>query len=211
VSERWVCKRCYASNEATAGVCARCGLTRGAEASQADQAAWAAQGGGGAQSTPRDWRRWLGYAWIPVVATVLIVGYLASARRADDGSITTAGTVSIGDLQVGDCFNVSEGEEITEVDGVPCTEAHEYEVFALATYEGDGTFPTEDEGDAIFTQLCNGPFATYVGEPYSTSEIYASMISPTEDGWADGDHEFICVLYELDNPQVTESLRGANR
>jgi hypothetical protein len=50
-----------------------------------------------------------------------------------------------------------------------------------------------------------------VGEPYATSEIYGSMITPSADGWADGDREYICILYEPGNEGLTESLRGAER
>jgi len=211
VNERWVCKRCYAANDGSAGACVRCGLMRGAEATQVDQDTWAAQGRstGGAQP---GWQRWLRFAWIPVVAAVVIAGYITSARRGDDGALTTAGTVTVDELRPGDCFNTGDDEtEIADVDGVPCTAAHAYEVFALASYEGDGTFPTEAEDDAIFQQICQPSFEAYVGEPYATSAIYGSMITPSADGWADGDREYICILYEPGNEQLTESLRGAQR
>jgi hypothetical protein len=211
VNERWVCKRCYATNEAAAGACVRCGLIRGAEATQADQAEWAAQGGAAVAGARPAWRRWLRYWWIPAAAIVLIAGYITNARRTDDGSITTAGTVSVDDLRPGDCFNTAEEMEIADVDGVPCTVVHAYEVFALASYEGDGTYPTDSQDDAIFDQICQPAFEPYVGEPYATSEIYGSMITPSADGWADGDREYICILYEPGNEGLTESLRGAER
>ena len=37
------------------------------------------------------------------------------------------------------------------------------------------------------------------------------MISPSEESWGDGDRSFICVLYDEDDPELTESLQGANR
>ena len=112
----------------------------------------------------------------------------------------------------GDCFNSSDdAEEISDVDGVPCTEAHEYEVFALATYEGDGTYPPDSELDAIFTEVCEPEFEPYVGAPYATSEIYGSMISPSEESWGSGDRSFICLLYDPSDPALTESLAGAAR
>jgi hypothetical protein len=214
VNERWVCKRCYAANDGSAGACVRCGLMRGSEATQADQATWAARGRGAAAAgtEPPGWRRWLRYAWIPVLAVVLIAGYITTARRGDDGTLTTAGTVSVDELRPGDCFSTGDEQtEIADVDGVPCTAAHAYEVFALASYEGDGTFPADSEDDAIFEQICQPSFEPYVGESYATSAIYGSMITPSADGWADGDREYICVLYEPGNEQLTESLRGAER
>lgn len=142
---------------------------------------------------------------------MLAVGYFATARRGDDGSLTSAGNVSVDELREGDCFNTAEEGEISEVDGVPCTEAHEYEVFALSHYEGDGTYPPDSALDAIFTQICEPDFEPYVGVPYLDSDIFGSMISPSEDSWSSGDRAFICVLFDPDDAQLTESLEGASR
>ena len=141
----------------------------------------------------------------------LVGGYLFSARRGDDGSLTSAGNVGVDDLRAGDCFNSSDEEEISDVDGVPCTQAHEWEVFALANWEGDGAFPPDSQLEAIFFEICEPSFAAYVGVPWETSAIYGSMISPSEDSWGAGDREFICVLYDPEDTQLTESLRGTNR
>ena len=211
MNERWVCKRCFADNNETDSACQRCGLTRGAEATPADQTAWAAQGSATTTTADPGWRRWIRYWWIPALVIALVVGYLTAARRGDDGSLASAGNVSVDELREGDCFNAGDETEISDVDGVPCTEPHEFEVFALSHYEGDGTYPPDSALDAIFTQVCEPDFETYVGLPYANSEIWGSMISPSEDSWEDGDRSFICVLYDEDDPELTESLRGANR
>jgi putative regulator of septum formation len=64
--------------------------------------------------------------------------------------------------------------------------------------------------EAIFFEICEPSFAGYVGEPWQTSAIYGSMISASEESWGAGDREFVCVLYDPDDTQLTESLRGAN-
>lgn len=210
MNDRWVCKRCFADNDEADAACQRCGLIRGAESTSADQEAWAAQGAA-VPATP-GWRRLLRFWWIPALVIALGVGYLANARRGDDGSLTSAGNVAVNELRRGDCFNSGEGEdEISDVDGVPCTEAHEYEVFALTTYEGDGTYPPDAAFETIFARICEPQFEPYVGVPYATSEIYGSMITPSEESWGSGDRSFICVLYDPDNAELTESLAGAAR
>ena len=211
MTDRWVCKRCFADNNGTDSACQRCGLIRGAEATPTDQTAWASQGGAATTTPDPGWRRWIRFWWIPALAIALVVGYLTTARRGDDGSLASAGNVSVEELREGDCFNASDAEEISDVDGVPCTEAHEYEVFALSNYEGDGTYPPDSALEAIFTQICEPDFEPYVGEPYATSEIYGSMITPSEESWSDGDRAYICVLYDPEDTQLTESLAGANR
>lgn len=211
MSDRWVCKRCFADNEEIDGACARCGLVRGTHAGIDDQRAWAAQTGGGPiGSEPPAWRGWLRFWWIPALVIFVAVGYLSSARRDDGGSLTSAGTVAVDDLRPGDCFTIGEDTEISEVDGVPCSEPHQYEVFAVDTYEGDD-LPGDAELDSAFDAICAAPFEAYVGVSYSASEIWASMITPTEDGWADGDRGFTCVLYDPDDLSLTGSLRDARR
>ena len=221
MSDRWVCKRCYADNEGTAFSCARCGLARGSEVTATDQQAWASNEGvpvPGAEPQRPAWQSWLRFWWIPVVAIALLIGWFTAARRGDDGSLTGAGTVSVTDMRVGDCFNSGDDEEISEVDGVPCDEAHQYEVFAVQDRDGE-TFPTDAEFDAIFESICVGTFETYVGTPYADSALYAGMITPSEGSWGDGDREYVCYLYEpldptdLDggNVELTSSMEGAAR
>ncbi|MGI8657590.1 MAG: septum formation family protein [Candidatus Limnocylindria bacterium] len=208
MSDRWVCKRCFADNEETDAACQRCGLIRGAESTADDQSAWAAAT---TASSGPGWRRWLRFWWIPAIAISLAVGYVTSARRGDDGRLASQGTVAVDELRLGDCFNTTAEEEIGDVDGVPCTVAHEYEVFALHTYEGDGTFPPDSALQSIFVRVCEPAFEAYVGAPFATSEIFGSMISPTEGSWGSGDRSFTCVLYDPNDAELTESLAGAGR
>lgn len=211
MSDRWVCRRCFADNEEIDAACARCGHARGADATIEEQRAWAAQTGATPiGEEPAAWRAWVRFWWIPALAIFLAVGYFTTARRGDDGALSSAGRVSVNDLRAGDCFNAGDETEISDVDGVPCGEPHEYEVFAVDTHEAPA-LPTDAELDTIFGSICLGEFASYVGAPYESSEIYASMISPSEGSWADGDRTFTCVLYDPENAELTDSLRGAAR
>jgi hypothetical protein len=218
VNERWVCKRCFADNEDSAGACQRCGLTRGSESTGADQTAWAAapqaaaaeaRGGGLLSQVLRFW-------WIPAVGIALAVGYITTAQRGDDGELSTAGNVTVDELRVGDCFNAAEFSdsaeaEVSDVDGVPCDQPHAFEVYAVADYAGD-TYPaTDPQFQAAFGEVCVPPFESYVGIPYADSVLWASAITPTEEGWNDGDREFICHLHEENATPLSESQRGAAR
>jgi hypothetical protein len=215
VNERWVCKRCFADNTESDSTCTRCGLLRGADATAADQSGWASRATTAPSERPA-WQGLLRFWWIPVLVISLAVGWYTSARRDGDGALTSAGTVGAAELRVGDCFNAGDETEITEVNGIPCDEPHAYEVFAVADEDRD-TFPTDADLDAIFTSMCVPAFEPYVGAPYSTSEIYATMMSPTQSSWDDGDREFTCFLFEPANESLTEelvlteSMRGAGR
>lgn len=205
MNERWVCKHCFADNEATSSACHRCGLSRGAESTEADPT------GAGTTSDQPAWRRWLRFWWIPVLAVVLAIGYLSSARRSDDGSLESAGTVTIDDLRAGDCFNSGEESEISDVDGVPCTENHQYQVFAVGSHEAE-TYPeSQQEMVAVFTSVCEAGFASFVGIPWASSELGGSMITPSEESWSGGDRTFVCFLYDPRDAALTVSMEGARR
>ena len=175
MNERWVCKRCFADNDETVAACHRCGLIRGAESTDADQTAWAASpqpeaAAGGGRWAVALLRQLLRFWWIPAAAIALGVGYFTTAQRGDDGSLSTAGNVTVTDLQVGDCFNAAEFSEedveIGEVDGVPCDEPHAFEVFAVADYSGSAYPGTDAAFEAAFAEVCVPPFEGYVGVPY---------------------------------------------
>jgi hypothetical protein len=216
MTDRWVCKRCFADNEAASAACSQCGLLRGSEVPEADQAAWAAGSGAPSAGAKPGWQQWIRFWWIPVAAIVLVVGYLTTARRGDDGAVNAGGTLSVTEMQVGDCFSTDGETEIADVDAVPCTEPHNYEVFAVRDH--DGPLPLTDASyQSAFDTLCLADFETYVGTEWATSEIYADMITPSEESYADGDREYICFLYEPDPANfsedlvLSESLRSAAR
>jgi hypothetical protein len=213
VNDRWVCKRCFADNDGSAGACQRCGLTRGAEATDADQSAWAAapQPSRGGGLLPQVLRFW----WIPAALIALAVGYVTTAQRDDDGALSSAGNVNVEELRVGDCFNAAEfseaDAEVFDVDGVPCDEPHAFEVYAVADYHGAAYPGTDAAFEAAFGDVCVPPFESYVGVPYADSTLWASAITPTEEGWGEGDREFICHLHERDATPMSGSQRGSSR
>jgi len=211
VTERWVCKRCFADNDETSSACTRCGLIRGAEATDADQTGWAAAQSAAAPQAEGGWKRWLKYWWIPAILIALAVGYFTQARRGGDGGITDGGTLQVQDLQVGDCFNSADADEISEVDARPCTDTHEFELYHVATHPGSGAFPTEDAWVTFIVDECTPAFASYVGLAYEASVLEIQPLLPTEAGWDDGDKVVQCLLLDPANQALTASMRDANR
>jgi hypothetical protein len=214
VNNRWVCKRCFADNDDTASACQRCGLIRGADSSAADSAQWAAESAPAtaAAGDSGGWQRSLRFWWIPVVVIALAVGYFTTARRDDGGALSTSGTVTLEDLRVGDCFSFkSDATEINDVEGLPCSEPHESEVYAIANYSG-AVYPESDaQLDQAIGDVCLPPFESYVGRSYEESVLFITAITPTEESWNDGNRQFICHLFEADDELLTESQRNADR
>ncbi len=120
-SERWVCLRCFASNDGSATACSNCGLERGTDPATVPTG----EGTVGAPPVPQasegrgfPWR-WVIYG---VIALVVVGGsVLFAARRDDTGAISDAGDMSVFDLAVGDCFDVSsDATEVETVRAIPC-------------------------------------------------------------------------------------------
>ncbi len=208
---RWTCRRCYAANNPSDHTCSSCGWPR------VPGDAPPPEGGQPilAQPAPARSRPWwhniARFAWILIPIGLIGFGILTQARRDDSGQIVGAGTVSVTDLAEGDCFNAPDDEELSDVEGRPCTETHQYEVFAIVTYPGGGDYPGEDEIADHAGMQCMSDFEDYVGVPYLRSDLDFSLWLPTREGWESGDRETICAAYDPDDGELEESVRGAER
>lgn len=212
---RWVCRRCFASNDGIAATCATCGLERGEEPpadapGEFAAASAPAQAGSGGRRFP--WR-WVGFGAIALV----VVGstLLFAARRGDEGAITGAGDLGVQDLRVGDCFDLAEGDandggEVSEVRAIPCTEPHVYEVYVVAEYpSGELPSDTDEPYTAWEEDQCVGAFDEYVGISWDASTFWFSTLTPTDASWADGDRQISCFLHNEAETAVTGSAQGS--
>jgi hypothetical protein len=206
MTERWVCKRCFSSNDGDAGACTTCGLARGSEVPAGEQLAPAAQ----PSASPWSWV--LRFWWVGLIVLVLVGGAAFSARRGDGGEIVGAGDLDVFQLKVGDCFDLEDEEvdSISQVEAKPCTEPHEFEIFHEASLR-DGGFPTDAEIDALLEAECLPEFWRFIGVPYAQSRYYIESLAPSPETWAEGDRVVQCMVYDPANPDLTSSLRGANR
>jgi hypothetical protein len=114
------------------------------------------------------------------------------------------------DLGVGDCFNDPDFTgEIDEVDGVPCSQPHDNEVFATIDHPGSGAYPGESEILSFASEQCEGEvFRQYVGVDYLDSRFFVDALYPTEGSWRFGDRTIVCFLY--DREPTSGSARGSN-
>lgn len=114
------------------------------------------------------------------------------------------------ELAVGDCFDDTTDEQISDVPVVDCAEPHDNEVFHVFDV-ADGDFPGEaallEEAEAT----CIPAFEAYVGRDYATSRLDVFPITPTSSSWAGGDREIVCALYDVDLAQLEGSMRGSGQ
>jgi hypothetical protein len=208
MNERWVCKRCFTSNDGDHASCERCELARGSEPPADD--GWQATT---ATEAPAPWwRSLLRFAWIPVVLVVVGAGIFFAARRDDSGQIVGGGDLSVAELRVGDCFDLKDADqsEVADVTAKPCSEPHEYELIFVGEMP-EGAYPSDAETDAYVGRECVPAFDDFVGLAYADSRLELFYFSPTEGGWSAGDRGIQCAVYDPADSTLTETLRGAAR
>ena len=122
---------------------------------------------------------------------------------------TKGRTIHSTELQVGDCYNYDDSEtQVSNVEVVDCSAPHQYEVYS--NYQiTQSTFPDESTMKSEQYAACHDTFETYVGVPYDQSQYDVTMLTPTENSWAQGDHAITCSLAAKDDSLITGSLKGA--
>ncbi|GAA2558040.1 septum formation family protein [Pseudonocardia hydrocarbonoxydans] len=137
-------------------------------------------------------------------------GVLALAAGALLSVAACSGT-SVLDLEVGQCITdeTPEGEQVSTVPVVACTEPHVGEIYALPQLP-DGAFPGDAAVSASAEQLCAGPdFQNFVGIPIEQTTLSVNFLLPSAETWAEGDREIVCIVSPADGTPATSSLRGA--
>jgi hypothetical protein len=214
MNERWVCKRCFTSVDGSQVSCPNCGLARGSEV---PAGAWspgegATPGPPAAPARRSGWQGLLRFWWIPVVVIVAASALFFSARRDDSGAISGAGTLTVSDLRVGDCFNLQDEDEelIGEVDAKPCTEPHIYEMYFVGDMP-DGDFPGQAAMDQFAADQCLPAFEEFVGLSYQESILEIFYLTPSEESWDAGDLAVQCAVHHPALETVSESYRNSRQ
>lgn len=147
------------------------------------------------------------------IYAVLILGFLGykamtDADRDVSGAIVDAGSVDVFQIQVGDCFDDVDAEEISSLPGVPCAEPHDNEAYAsfnvsLASYpEGDGMYEVAFES-------CVDQFESFVGRDYQSSSLDIYALYPTAEGWSQNDREVVCAVFDMEENKLVGSMKDS--
>jgi len=140
-----------------------------------------------------------------ITTAVLAVALLMAACGGDGGT-------SVANLRPGDCFDDQPALEIETVELLDCSEPHDLEVYHVGSLGLAGAYPGEEALIEAGFEICEGPlFDAYVGRSYLESELYTDFYRPTAEGWADGDDELVCLIFDLDGTKLTGSMRGSGR
>lgn len=163
-------------------------------------------------STMSSLRRTLAVAGAAALAIGLAACSSSGETRDEAGEIVSGGDTDVFTIKIGDCFNDvdSDSEEISSLPTVPCTEAHDNEVYAETSLTGD-EYPGDDVVAQQADQYCYEQFEAFVGTPYESSALDYYPITPLQSGWEElGDRLVSCAVYDWEGP-VTGTLRGSGR
>ena len=114
-------------------------------------------------------------------------------------------------LAKGDCFDAPDGslEGLAyDVDTVPCSGAHDGEVFASFKMPA-GSYPGDDRVTDLADDKCYALEDSYAMDAWAVpDDVDVYYLTPTRQSWRLGDHEVTCVFGSVDtNGTLTGSLR----
>ena len=124
-------------------------------------------------------------------------------------------TVSVFDLEAGDCFDDPEATSgtLSDLPLIACDTPHENEVFAVFDLPGgaDAPFPGASAVDTGANDGCQGErFTAYVGVPFAQSRFLVTTITPNRESWEQvDDREVVCVLFDPELQPLEESAEGS--
>jgi hypothetical protein len=127
-----------------------------------------------------------------------IYGAATSVDRDSSGAIVAEGNIGAFNVRVGDCFNdVGFDDEVSSVPGVPCSDPHDNEAYAVF----DVSVPSYPEGEGMSElayESCMDRFAAYVGKDYESSSLEITTMFPSQQSWRENDREVEAALSSSD-------------
>ncbi len=142
------------------------------------------------------------------------VGYnvMTQADRDASGAIVSGGNVDAFTIRLGDCFDdtsTSSSGEVTSLPGVPCSEPHDNEVYAVFDVSFD-SFPGDEAMSEHAFDACLARFQDFVGMAYESSTLDITTLYPSGQSWSvQGDREVICAVYDMEMGKLTGSAANS--
>ncbi len=144
-----------------------------------------------------------------------VVAYNVStqADRDETGAIVAEGNLGAFTIRLGDCFNNTDSlasdqsGEVSSLPGVPCSDPHDYEVYAVIDVN-EATFPGDEAMSEMAFESCLSRFENFVGRDYETSALDITSLYPTKESWdVHNDREVVCALMDVEANKLTGSAK----
>ena len=144
-----------------------------------------------------------------IAGGAFLVNTVMQAHRDDSGAIVDAGSVDAFQMRVGDCFDDGStfaDQEVDSVPGVPCSNPHDNEVYAVYDV-ATASFPGEEMAGMAHAG-CEERFQEFVGKDYDSSSLDIATLYPSPESWQQNDREVVCAVYDVDAKKLTGSVKG---
>ena len=138
-----------------------------------------------------------------------IYGAATKVDRDNSGAIVGEGNVDAFHVRVGDCFDDTSSidDGVSNLPGVPCSEPHDNETFALLDVS-IATYPEDDGMAELAHESCLARFDSFVGRDYESSSLDIMTLYPSLESWAQDDREVICAVYDMQASKLVGSVKG---
>ena len=147
--------------------------------------------------------------YIAIALAFFIYTAATKVDRDSSGAIIGEGNVDAFQIRVGDCFNDigSFDEEVTDLPGVPCSDPHDNETYAVLDLTIT-TYPEAGGMAELAHNTCLQHFDAFVGRDYESSSLDIMTLFPTTESWAQDDREVICAVYDMNAVKLVGSAKG---
>jgi Septum formation len=115
------------------------------------------------------------------------------------------------DVEPGMCLDEATHKSETDVWVVPCTTKHNREVVANISLSGTDAWPGDHAVSKAVTAACTAEFRRYVGISYAKSDLTLDFFGVDKEGWEDGDHTMVCLVFDPDHKMITHTLKGSRQ
>jgi hypothetical protein len=146
---------------------------------------------------------------------VIAYNVATEADRDASGSIVDAGSVDAFTIRMGDCFDNTmslasdEAGEVSSLPGVPCSEPHDNEVYAVFEVDYD-SFPGDEFMSERAFESCLARFEGFVGVTYESSSLDITALYPSSQSWSmHNDREVVCAVYDMNDGKLTGSAKDS--
>jgi hypothetical protein len=146
----------------------------------------------------------LGLIWLLLVLT----GGSDDDDDADVAAESRVGsTVSLADLEEGDCMNFASGTEAAQFRLIGCNQDHTAEVSGFVVHpDADGDFPGDEELASWLGNSCDIENGDYLGAPVLTTTLNSGSLLPDSTAWQAGAGRAVCYLSQDDGSPLSTSV-----
>ena len=126
-------------------------------------------------------------------------------ERSDTGQIVESGGLGAFAIRHGDCVQLPDESFVASVEGVPCDQPHDAQVYAEFDVTGD-VFPGGEALDTMAADGCTQRWEPALGPYDPASNLDLSFFTPTEESWNQGgDRNVDCFVITVDGTQIVGS------